>query len=577
MGRSVSNVPNLHSSASLQAGIEHFRCGHYQEATRAIKAVLRSSPENTVAKQYLADLQDIHTALKEAIAKYDSGDYQDCLRAIKRVQKRNPDDPSANEMASKVSELLRNKSGLHQKKAIIASARSESEPVAAFRAPVVPVDKKNKSRSTAWTIVLCVVLLAASAGIGISSRLYGVDEKAQRPSQRNYHIVPALAVAPKQPEKEAGQQAMEFAREGNHAGALMMLEEARRDADPAAIAALAELEVLVRLEIAEQLISSGNSQGAKLALTRVLLLSPGHSRGTVLMESLNKPPQVPDLQATLAPVAAENTEKGVSRKTSKTRTDSQRRARSKRYGASKPSQESPPTAKEKVAPETPPTPILSSLSIATRPSASILVNGQSLGTTPVVERQITPGTHVISLAAKGYVSMTKTISVVSNQHIDLAIDLVPVPKPKPETPKALPTPVSVSPEPARTVPKAGYYLIAHPGSKARSLSVPQLRNIFLGSKRYWSSGKRIVPLLRPGTTSAGRRFFDRVVKMNTTSFHQHWDRLELAGEAIAPKTVVGAARLARIVSKRSGAVSFISAGELDKVENHNLLIIPASF
>ncbi len=222
-------------------GIEYFRCGQYQKASQAMKKALQASPDNTIAKQYLSDLQEIHSALNKAVQDYDSGNYQDCLQAIKQVQRKNPHDPSANSMAHKVSNMMRHRS--------TETTNEIGTEDAKFSAPNVPLaETKSKKKvghsTTAWTVVLCLFLLLLCAGVVANGHFAGTtDGVKQRPQAKAATVDEPLDQVSNQASQDQdppGQQAIALAQRGNHAGALLVLEELRRDANVQAIAHLAD-------------------------------------------------------------------------------------------------------------------------------------------------------------------------------------------------------------------------------------------------------------------------------------------------------------------------------------------------
>ncbi len=333
-------------------------------------------------------------------------------------------------------------------------------------------------------------------------------------------------------------------------------------------------EILVRRIIAEQLIEVGNREGAKATLKRLLELSPGDARGLSLLnfvspESSQNKATTEKYQPYRNPKKRDHSKKVVKQRLSRPEKKTKKRAAKSTSETWFPATVDLPISEPALQLQQ------ATVTVSSQPAATLLLDGKSLGRTPVSNQKVKPGSHVVTASAVGYLSKTKTFSASANGHVELRFDLTPVPRvpqPKQLPKRAVETQVSETPH----IPKSNYYVIAHRNTNLRSLSVSSLRNIFLGTKRYWSSGRRIVPLLRPIGVSAGRRLFRRVVKMDTTAFEQYWDRLELAGEAISPKSISGAARLARVISKRSGSISIISARELDKVKGYNVLLIPIS-
>jgi ABC-type phosphate transport system substrate-binding protein len=96
-----------------------------------------------------------------------------------------------------------------------------------------------------------------------------------------------------------------------------------------------------------------------------------------------------------------------------------------------------------------------------------------------------------------------------------------------------------------------------------SLSPGELKNIFLGRKKTWSSGAAIRPFIRPPKAPAGLAFFRTILKMTPARFRHHWQEQELSGQGTMPKTLTSASAVIEAVGGDRGAVSFLTATEAE--------------
>ena len=108
-----------------------------------------------------------------------------------------------------------------------------------------------------------------------------------------------------------------------------------------------------------------------------------------------------------------------------------------------------------------------------------------------------------------------------------------------------------------------------------TLSPSELRNIFLGRTTRWKNGRRIVVIVRPSTTAAGREFLDRVVRMSEIDFSQDWLGVVFRGHAPSAPRVIGSADAVRkMVAENVDAIAFVLSSELG-AEDETLIHILA--
>jgi ABC-type phosphate transport system substrate-binding protein len=116
-------------------------------------------------------------------------------------------------------------------------------------------------------------------------------------------------------------------------------------------------------------------------------------------------------------------------------------------------------------------------------------------------------------------------------------------------------------------------VVVNKGNSTGSLSKDAVRNIYLGSQKFWSGQKRITPFNRPASKPAGEAFFGKVLGMSPSRYRLHWKKLELGGKGVEPKTVGDAAKLLGKVGSKSGAIGYVTRGELDAKKDANVKVV----
>jgi ABC-type phosphate transport system substrate-binding protein len=65
-------------------------------------------------------------------------------------------------------------------------------------------------------------------------------------------------------------------------------------------------------------------------------------------------------------------------------------------------------------------------------------------------------------------------------------------------------------------------VIVNPRNSAQSISLAELRNIFLGSQQFWKDGAQIVPIVRAPSARERDVLLRRVLHMSDLQFQQYW-------------------------------------------------------
>ncbi len=103
--------------------------------------------------------------------------------------------------------------------------------------------------------------------------------------------------------------------------------------------------------------------------------------------------------------------------------------------------------------------------------------------------------------------------------------------------------------------------VVNAGNDASKLTKTDLKNIYLGRQKTWSSGGTIRPYMRPTGAGAGFTLLRNVLKMTPARFRHHWQELELSGQGTAPKSISSARDVIDKVAAEEGAISYLTEAE----------------
>ena len=106
-------------------------------------------------------------------------------------------------------------------------------------------------------------------------------------------------------------------------------------------------------------------------------------------------------------------------------------------------------------------------------------------------------------------------------------------------------------------------VIVNPPNPTQSISLTELRNIFLGTQQFWKDGTQIVPIVR--TPSARERdvLLRRVLHMNDLQFQQYWRRRRQSNKGREPIAVVSNGMQMQTVSLQSGGIALVGTSDLN--------------
>jgi ABC-type phosphate transport system substrate-binding protein len=121
-----------------------------------------------------------------------------------------------------------------------------------------------------------------------------------------------------------------------------------------------------------------------------------------------------------------------------------------------------------------------------------------------------------------------------------------------------------APAPPRTSPWEGLAIVVNQNNPINNLTLWQLREIFLGEKRWWSNHRRITLAAMPRGT-AERRTMRRVIyKMNDRDLEKYFFFGLYRGELVTSPTTLETPRdVAAFVARRPGAVGYLRASDVN--------------
>jgi ABC-type phosphate transport system substrate-binding protein len=96
---------------------------------------------------------------------------------------------------------------------------------------------------------------------------------------------------------------------------------------------------------------------------------------------------------------------------------------------------------------------------------------------------------------------------------------------------------------------------------AKSLSVEEVKRIFLGETSYWLHNVPVKLILRPSDSPAGENFY-RAIGVPPSRLKRIWQEKQLSGQGNAPDTIKAIGDVLSKVAASPGGVSFAMSAEI---------------
>ena len=106
-------------------------------------------------------------------------------------------------------------------------------------------------------------------------------------------------------------------------------------------------------------------------------------------------------------------------------------------------------------------------------------------------------------------------------------------------------------------------VIVNPRNSIETISLAELRSIFLGTQQFWKDGTQIVPILRAPSAKERDVLLRRVLRMSDAQFQQYWRKRRMAHKAgHEPIAVVSNGMQMQTVALEGGGIALVATPDL---------------
>jgi ABC-type phosphate transport system substrate-binding protein len=130
----------------------------------------------------------------------------------------------------------------------------------------------------------------------------------------------------------------------------------------------------------------------------------------------------------------------------------------------------------------------------------------------------------------------------------------------------------MSSSPARANSPNDILIVANNAAGGGSLSISDVRDMFLKKRASWSNGAKIMPVNAPEGSSLRTAFRSKVLGMTSAAEQAYWQERKIkAGESVPPEF----GDTLRAVFKMKGAIGYVLRSQFKEGTAKVLLVIPA--
>ncbi|MCB9481253.1 MAG: substrate-binding domain-containing protein [Desulfobacteraceae bacterium] len=103
-------------------------------------------------------------------------------------------------------------------------------------------------------------------------------------------------------------------------------------------------------------------------------------------------------------------------------------------------------------------------------------------------------------------------------------------------------------------------VIANKNVSESSLTIDEIKDIFLGEKTNWQDNKKVNFVILKDS-GVHKEFLEKYVNKTPMSYNSYWKKLVFVGKGKAPTTFSSAKELVDYVAATDGAIGYISSDE----------------
>lgn len=116
---------------------------------------------------------------------------------------------------------------------------------------------------------------------------------------------------------------------------------------------------------------------------------------------------------------------------------------------------------------------------------------------------------------------------------------------------------------ARTTQEPAFVVVVNKANPVKSLTLVELRRIFMKQTRMWPHAESIVPVDWDATSAVREAFSRRVLGRSVREMADYWVQQSVTQGLAPPSTQRSTRALLRFIASVAGAIGYVPVGEAD--------------
>jgi len=114
-----------------------------------------------------------------------------------------------------------------------------------------------------------------------------------------------------------------------------------------------------------------------------------------------------------------------------------------------------------------------------------------------------------------------------------------------------------------SVANAEIAVIANPENSQNSLTIKQVKKIFLGKKSTFPNGEAVEPVDQIETSASRKFFYENVIKKDPATLKSYWTKMVFSGKAAPPETMKDDNAIKTWIASSKEGIGYINKNAVD--------------
>lgn len=106
-------------------------------------------------------------------------------------------------------------------------------------------------------------------------------------------------------------------------------------------------------------------------------------------------------------------------------------------------------------------------------------------------------------------------------------------------------------------------IIVHPSNPLTTISVDDVKKIYLGKKKFFPEGGKVIPGDQPKGTQSRKFFYGGIIGKSETKLKTYWSRLIFTGKGTPPKVIESDSAVRDWVADQPKGIGYIMRSKAD--------------